>query len=303
MIKFFIAGLFLLLVFCRSANNNIIITGKITPSFSSKIYLYSFTDSLSQLMGNKSIVDSSELDDDGNYFFSIKCNKPNLFDLEIDQQTIIGNLFIKQGDHLILNFFGNEKFHVELKSKEVTQIDFHFQFVDSFYINPEIKHYYYVESNELAIPDYQKYIDERANQEMEFFYNFFKNHRCIKEFDKFIRNEIYYQSVNDKLLLLWKKRMKNLWQRGDTVYEKFVNEVRVENPDAWMSPAYHRFLELYINERYQQFIERKNNSDAEKFSPIEEKQKIVEENLHGIYRDMMILKLQKNSSSLVSNGL
>lgn len=302
-----ISFFFLFSISCKQAEkkdlNVTVIQGKISSPIAPNIYLFAFADSISQLLGEKTILDSCEIDKDGNYLFSLNWKQSSLFDLKNGNDLLIANLFLNPKDNITLNFTGEErKPKIVLNTKEAKYNDFLLQFKEKYFEEKETKHYYYVESNYLSILQFQNYIDKRSSEQVDFFHNYFKNETLSETFTKFVLTEIYYQSANDKMMFLWKKRIKEEWHPGDSVYADFLKETKIESPDALLSPAYHRFLQLYIDELYQQIFDRHKivQTKPENISPNLLKFQTANEHLHGIYLELVCVKLLRDERNSVS---
>ena len=238
--------------FSKNSSRIAIIEGKINPSFITKhvIYFYQYTDSLSLFFCEKKPTDSCEIKPDGSFKLEIKqWNQSGFFDLGSKDMIFARNFFLQPGDHLNLVFEGNEMPPKLSYSGKIGKYNLFLQtFSDTFYRNPSVKETYYKTSNYLLAPDYSVYINNRREEQINFFKKYFREEEMDTVFKFYFENETNYNWANDKLYFLWKKRIRKEVVPVDSSYFDFLKIVSVDNSKALICPAYTRFINLYIRE-------------------------------------------------------
>ena len=317
--------LYLILIFnislgCNYQKNDdihsTIVEGRIQNPLSNKIYFCIYTDSNSLFLGNKTAVDSSQIDDKGFYSFLILNKTPLVFNLESNSKILASNLFLIPGQSLQINFNGiNNIPDINTSNKESKYNNFLLQFIDSFYQNKYVYHEYYISTNYMDIHQFTTYNDNRKQKQLNFFTKFFANDSLNTDFKNYAINTINYGIAVDKLMYLWKKRMKSENIFGDSAYFSFETSDFIENKDAFNCPAYIRFLNLYIKDTYERMVEKGELpiDKSEKLKPSVEKFKLAIKLLNKpfrnvvlyniIYSDMTSLEKTNQTDSLQANSL
>lgn len=235
------------------------------PQRIQRIYIYAYPDSFSVLHTGKVLMDSCDLDDQGIFKLSFsKWHKAGFIDLAISTEPLISNLFLIPGQQLSLEFDCAQTPAVLSNRNQLDDYNrFLQEFSDTFYRSPGVKDFYYAKSNYLLAPEYANYIDARHQQELDFSHDVLKDTSLDQTFRAFVRHEIDYQWANDKIAFLWKKWIRNEEVPIDSGYYNFLKDIKIDNPDALQSPAYWRFLQLYIREMHRQLpVERQLKEDA-----------------------------------------
>ncbi len=287
-----------------SCNNNksdsfITIAGQVDSFAVNKLYLFSYKNEIDKYNNQKSIIDSSEIASDGNYIISLAANTPNFYDLKCGDNILRTNLFLQPGDNLIINFNGAEN-KTEINDATVAGYcnKFLLQFIEHFFQSDEVKHFYYVESNYLNLADYEKYTSKRMTDETDFFNSYFKNPKPDKVFSDFMLSEIQYEYYNDNLMLRWKRRMRNQRMTDSTDAYLFLKNVAIEDSLALNSPAYFRFIKLYINDLYAQRVEKGLDPTTINSTAAIEKQKIADEKFHGIFKTIALSVIDESIAKI-----
>jgi hypothetical protein len=271
-----------------------IIKGNIRFPQAGKIYFYSYADTAGLYLGKKSPLDSSVVDKNGNYSFSLNCKTPCVFDLKCGDAILVTNLFIKEGDEIKLNFAGkNNQPEIFPASREARQNTFLLMFLDTFYREPAAGQVYYIGTNYMDIGRFVSYNESRRQKQLDLFNSFFKNDSVEKEFNAYVLSTINYGIAVDRLMYLWKKRMKGEGVRADSSYFSFETPAFIENREALNCPAYIRFLNLYIKDEYERMVERGElpHSNTEKLIPQVEKYKLALNLLKKPYRDVVVYNI------------
>ncbi len=204
----------------------------------------------------KQMVDSCTLDEKGAFKFELNnISAPCFFDLGSKDLVFAKQYFIQDGDEINLDFIGSEM-PIALKSYEDigTYNKFLQTFNDTFYREPNVKRTYFVISNFMLAPDYALYINNRKNEQVKFFENYFKDQNIDTTFQYFFEKETNFNWANDKVYFLWKKRTRMEEVPIDTNYFDFLKDINTDDPKALICPAYIRFVDLYLKELYQEEI-------------------------------------------------
>ncbi|MEO8148906.1 MAG: hypothetical protein ABI723_14770 [Bacteroidia bacterium] len=290
--------LWLVITGCNSnkpaGENQTIIKGTINYPKSNKVYLFGYASTVDKYLLNKTAIDSAQLDNKGDYFFSLKRNKPDLFDLRNGTTDLASNLYLSPHDNLIINFPAPDQKPIVIENSDAAKYNqFIIDFIDSFYINPKIKHFYYIATNYLDADEYITYCNDRQNKQLSFYRNYFGSDDINPDFNKLMINDINYQSAVDRLMYAWKKRMKGENSKIDSSYYNFITPSLIENKEALESPAYMRFLYLYIKDKYERMVEKGElpRSKTEKLIPAVEVYKLATANLNHPYRDVVLYNL------------
>lgn len=267
----------------ENSSGDVIIEGKIDPKTVREgiIYFYRNQDSLKLLFAEKTMTDSIVIDKDGNFKLTLKnWAKPGFFDLGTKDMVFASNYFLSPGEHLKLNYKGDELPPELIVSKEdIGKYNYFLRaFNDTFYHSPEVKKFYYIASNFMFAPDYAEYVNKRRLEQIDFFKKYFKNETIDSTFKFYFESEIDYTWANDKLYFLWKKRIRKEVKPIDTNYFDFMRVVRYNDPALLISPNYTRFVMLYIREIYQQ----RNFNDIQDFSASVERINIAREKFTGL---------------------
>lgn len=219
-----------------------------------RVILYKYREPFSLIHLKKEPVDTFTADRSGRLRFTIQADQlPCLIDLGGSSYVFSRDIYISRGDRLKLVFdHAYDPPSLVSRTESGRYNSFLQTFADTFYRNPEVRNDYYNGSNFLLVPDYAKYIDKRHQQQLQFAEEILNDPGADSLFKKFLLHEINYQWANDKTAFLWKK-----WIRNEEVplpgeYFDFLNQLDLHDPDAWKSPAYQRFLELYVRELHRQ---------------------------------------------------
>lgn len=221
-----------------------------------KLYFLSYSDTANLFLNRKSAIDSSDIDPDGNYIISLHIKSSCAFDLVYGRKKLASNLFMSPGDKIEMNFKGKSFVpYIKRSAPEAKYNTFLLQYLDSFYKNEVLKPQYYIASNYMEVNEFEKYTNMRRNQQLSFFNNFFTGDSIKPAFSNYALNTINYGIAVDRLLYLWKKRMKGHSVTPDSSYWFFKDKVFLENDKALNCPVYIHFLTFYIKEMYSQGIE------------------------------------------------
>ena len=296
--------------------NSTVIEGHLQNPLSNKIYFCTYIDSNSLFLGNKTAIDSSQIDDKGYYSFLILNKTPLVFNLESDSKILASNLFLIPGHHLQIDFKSiNNIPEINTSNKESKYNNFLLQFIDSFYQNKSVYHEYYISTNYMDIHQFITYNNNRKQKQLNFFAEFFANDSLNTDFKNYVVNTINYGIAIDRLMYIWKKRMKSENIFGDSTYFSFETPDFIENKNAFNCPAYIRFLNLYIKDTYERMVEKGELpiDKSEVLKPSVEKYKLAIKLLNKpfrnvvlyniIYNEMNSLGKNNHADSLITNSL
>ena len=304
-LKWVLIALFSCVVFllngCDSPPNQhtdgTVINGNIQFPPGSKIYFTSFADSINLFLERKSILDSALIDEKGNYSLNINLHSSCAFNLECGNKILVPNLFLSPDDNLTINFVGRDSRPVILRSRQEAKYNtFLLQLVDSFYNDPVLKPQYYIASNYMDLSQFVNYTDTRRKHQISFFNEFFKGDSLRTEFRDYAVNTIEYGIAVDRLLYLWKKRMKSETVNPDSSYFYFEGASYLENRNALTCPAYVHFLNLYIMDVYVRMLEKGTlpEDKSKAMVPQVEKFKLAVRLLNRPFRDVVLLNIISN---------
>ncbi len=300
-IKGWIYILLILDILCGACNSptptdpdHSVIKGNIEYPSARMIYLFSFADSNAKYSGIRTPIDSAIIDKHGDYVFSFKLKECSVCDLRIGEKMVEPNLFLCKGETLTINFTEKENKPL-ITGDDITakQNNYLQKFLQKFYSDPEVKQFYYISSNYLPVTEYSAYMEKRRNEQKTFYDEFFRSNKPEKEFADYATSEIEYQNAADKLMCVWKKRMKGEDATQDSTYDRLSDRSFLENSRAVKSPAYFHFLTLYVSDIYERLLaERKIPKNAtDRLDPLYEKRNIASEYLNGIARDIVLRNL------------
>ena len=108
----------------------------------------------------------------------------------------------------------------------------------------------------MDIHQFTTYNNNRKQKQLNFFAKFFANDSINTDFRNYVVNTINYGIAVDRLMYIWKKRMKSENIYGDSTYFSFETPDFIENINAFNCPAYIRFLNLYIKDTYERMVEK-----------------------------------------------
>lgn len=218
------------------------------------VYLYRYADSISLTHLTKIKVDSTPVSSNGTFQFKFKePYQSAFFDLGNESYLFAKNIFITRGENLKLIFDVSADPPQMLNRDIIGKYNQMLQdFSDSFYRSPAVKQFYYVGSNFLLAPEYAVYIDKRRQDQLKFAQSLLNDPDADTLFKTYLLSEINYQWANDKIAFLWKKWVRNEEVPLNSDYYNFLQELPINNPQALISPAYIRFIEMYIREMHRQ---------------------------------------------------
>ncbi|MCF8254593.1 MAG: hypothetical protein K9H61_09255 [Bacteroidia bacterium] len=244
--------------YSKNSSLSVTIKGKIDPNFSrtKTIYLYQFTDSLGLFFGEKRVVDSCNIKQDGAFEFTILPSQSGaFFDLGTSEFVFARNYYVEAGESIQLNFEGNTMPLTLTSYAEAGRYNQFMQiFADTFYREPNIKKEYFNTSNFLLAPAYATYINQRKDKQIEFYQNYFRGQKLDSNFAYFFEKETLFNWANDKIYFLWKKRTRQEFVPLDTSYFDFLQLVNSDDARALICPGYSRYVTLLLSELYQEDV-------------------------------------------------
>jgi len=281
-----------------------IIKGNIQNSDAGKVYFYSYADSIDLFIERFTAIDSSIVDSEGNFSLELKINQPKVFSLRYGNRDLVSNLFISPGDHLEFKFYGNKFIPIIEPLGEEAKFNIYLlQFSDSFYKEPTRAKEYYIASNYYTAEQYATYNDERKKQMLTFFNNYFRNDSISQKHKSYALYTIHYELASDRLMYLWKKRMKGETYKADSSYYNFNDPAFIQNSDAFITPSYIRFLNLYLNDHYENNIANgKILTNSQNFHPSAEKYVLSHKLFSGIFLRAVLSRIFYNDTKDVTEA-
>jgi len=270
------------------------INGRIKFACNQKIFLLGYPDSVSMFTGKKVVLDTFLINKDGDFYFNIKPSVSNIYELRLADTVLMSDLYLIPNNTLTLHF---------LKKYDVSRIDtsnitgkcndYRAKLEYQFYREPQIKQLYYISANYMTVPMFDSFCKDRRTRMLNFYANYFNDKYPDRDFDNYARAELKYQYAIDKLMYLWKKRIKNMDVFPDSIYYDFSVKSYLEDKDALQSQAYFHFLKLYINNIYGEDIVKKSRSlqETQTKNPVIEKYKLAIKNLSIPFRDIVLCNI------------
>ena len=275
-----------------------ILQGNIKFATAGPIYLLGYADSLDMILGIKTVMDTTPLQKNGDYYFSLHTKHAGIYDIRLNDSTLLADIYIRPEDKLNIDF--GDKYsapQINTVNMEGKYNAFRLNITQKFYREPEVKQMYYISANYFDLKSFNTFSLKRKNQMLAFFDSTFKGQKIDPDFEKYTRAEINYQYGIDKLMFLWKKRIKNMDILPDSSYYADINtKAYLENSSALSSPAYIHFLKLYINNMYGEIMVKKqiNTANTNTVNPVIEKYKLATTLIGGPFSSLVTLNIIKS---------
>ncbi len=282
-----------------------IISGNIQFPETNKLYFYSFADSVDFFLARQTPIDSALIQANGDFSFHLTNGAQYVFKLQLNGKELLSNLLILPGDKLEINFYGKQHTPKIVPYGNAAKFNsFLLKFVDKFYKEKEVKNEYYIASNYMDPNHYEIYTNKRKKDMLNFFNSYFENDSILPVYSSFVVNSIYYELASDRLMYLWKKRMKGEPIAPDSSFFYFTEPSFVQNSSAFVTPSYIRFLNLYIKDTYERMVERGELplNKKDKLIPSVEKYRIASELLDGTFEDAALYSIIVNDGNDVSDS-
>jgi len=287
----------------RGRAGAIVVHGTIEFPAGKYVYLYSYPDTPTVYGMDKVKTDSCLINEKGGFELSMAVGFPVAFDLSDGKDFLVSNLFACPGDEIEIVFGGKGHIpSVNDKNEAGWFNSFLVTLADSFYIDPAVKHEYYVTSNYLDRQQYEQYTNERRQRELMLFNNYFRDDSLRKEYKDYALNTIEYGIAIDRLMYVWKKRMKGQSVVIDPTYFSFLTPGFMQNATGFSCPAYIRFLNLYIKETYERKLVTGELKTGVGFNPSVEKFKFAEQLLPAPYRDAVLYNIVLSDLHGITGG-
>lgn len=290
---FVYAGIFLLLFCfasgCSSTQNDVdlnssVIKGHTFFKKGTKLFLFGYADSVDLFLDNLSAIDTSLVDENGDYYFSHKLSLNTVYELQTKDSVLVPILYLSPGKEVIFNITSSNQAPVfNTSTLEGKYNDYFMKLIDTFYKEPEAKQFYYISSNFLEIEQFDDYITKRRDRQLTFYENYFGSENVDSNFKKFAHNQILYQFGIDKMYWVIKKRMKGMKLKIDASYHDFLRTSYIQNDNAINCPAYIRFIKFYLKDSYERKVEKDISiNKLPVHIPAVEKYKIATKNFKGL---------------------
>ena len=291
----------LILAGCRDRENpqDTVLKGKIGFAYKGPLFLVGYADSIDKFLGKKSVMDTATIDNNGNYRFALHPHCANIYDLKSADSLLLPSIYLCPRNKLVINF--NEKnkdSRIDTSNMDGMYNDFRVKLTYKFFKENTVKQFYYIGANYITINQFDTFVQGRRKQMLAFFDNYFKGQNISPDFKKYALAEIDYQYGIDKMMYVWKHRIKNKDVIPDSSYYKDItNKAYLENPDAMFSPSYYHYLNLYVNNLYGESIVKnpiRPEWKGKPMSPDLEKFDIAMNDLNEPFRDIVICNIIKD---------
>ncbi|MDP1727583.1 MAG: hypothetical protein Q8M15_12435 [Bacteroidota bacterium] len=266
----------------KSDANSVVIKGHTDFKKGTKLFLFGYTDSTDLFLDNLSAIDTSLVDENGDYYFSLKRSLNTVCELQTKDSVLVPILYLSPGKEHSINFSSesdNPGFNTS--AIEGKYNDYFMKLIDTFYKEPEAKQFYYISSNFLESRQFDDYITERREKQLAFFENYFKDVIVDSNFKNFALSQIHYQFGTDKMYWVIKKRMKGVKLKIDSSYYNFLSPSLIQNQKAISCPGYIRFVKFYLKDTYERRVEKELENKLPVTLPAREKYNIAVHDFKG----------------------
>ena len=295
---FFVASAIILAGCQRQVHENAgdtVLKGNIKFASHGSLYLLGYSDSIDKFLGRKTVLDSDRIENNGDYRFVFHPKSPNIYDLKSADSLLLSSIYISPFNKLTISF--GDKYSdpiIDTSKMEGKYNDYREKLIQKFYKDNAVKQFYYIGANYLTLTQFDSFVLARKEQMHAFFENYFKGQKLDPGFEKYALAEINYQYGIDKLMFLWKHRIKNKDVTVDSTYYKDISgKAYLENPDAMGSPAYYHYLNLYINNMYGEMLVKKQDDHIKekRANPVVEKYNLACQNISWEYNLIVIFNI------------
>jgi hypothetical protein len=286
---------------CTENNSSTTINGRIEKHAAGQVYFYSYPDSSALYADQMIIMDSCAVDGNGDYSLAVHPGFSHVFNLEYERKNLVSNFFISSGDKITIDFRGVSFIpEITSKGKASSYNNYLLDFQKAFYTDSAVKQQYYIVSNYFDLQQYARFNDERKHKQLELYRNYFKEDAVDSAFSNYALNSIKYGIAVDRLMYLWKKRMKNEHIDFDPAFLNFETKYFLENKNALIVPAYIRFLNLYVKDLYERKVQDGVYAGQNQ-NPFEEKGNLAETYLSLPFREVVLYNLALDDMKSVSS--
>lgn len=270
-----------------------LVQGHIDAPVSNVIYFYGYADSADFFTAQMKPLDSAEISKIGNFSLLPELSYSGVFSLQSGGSELVSNLFLQKKDEVRFQFSGKEGAPMIISEGGGSALNkFLLLFQQEFYKNPESKNIYYIVANYMNPSEFETYTTDRR-EKMHFYFNQFVETNPIDEEGKeYVKATIDYEFGADRLMYVWKKRMKGQPVHLASSFFNFISPQYLQNEQAFISPSYIRFLNLYLKEIYEHKVETCADSLHE--SPSVSKYKLAHQLFAGRFRNAVLYNLIVN---------
>ncbi len=238
------------------AGTGAVIEGTIDAPEDSMVYLFAYADSLDRYIDRMTAIDSAVLDAGGRFTMHPAVTAPAIFSLRHANTDLVANGLLLPDSRLSFRFMGRDhRPRIEPIGMAARFNAYLIQFQDSFYRGKEAYRIYYIVANFMSPDEFARYTVDRKKRMQAFFDGFFGSDSLPPPCRSLARYSIDYEFASDRLMYVWKKRMKGESERPDSAFFDFLTPAFVDNADALVSPSYIRFVNLYIKHLYETAVE------------------------------------------------
>lgn len=266
---------------CKSSSkeeqSGTVIAGNIKNAPDSFVYYKTYKDSVDLFLGIKTTIDSARIDANGNFELHPNVDSVSVFTLVCGNRDLIANALLTENGHLDITFTGKDFSPVIMSKNELSDYNsFLLKLIYKFYKKPDIKQEYYIASNYMDAMPYADYNAKRLDAMLDFYTENWGKRSSNQLYYDYAVYTMKYECAADRLMFLWKHRMKNLPVDPDSTYFNYTSQKFLNNPQAYISPSYIRFVNLYLKDKYETLaVAGKVVPGAEQFASVPPVQKYI----------------------------
>lgn len=286
-----------------SKSGKIVIEGN-AGSGTRAVYFYTYPDTLQLYSEVKIPIDTASVHENGSFSFKVNSMHPLVFDLHDEKGQLTANLFMCPGDEIKIQFNKDRRPLIDKTTMEGKFNAYLIEFIDTFYRADRVRNEYYISTNYMNGRAFTDYIEQRKAAQVAFFERRFGGSNLKKEYSEYALNTIKYGIAVDRLMYVWKKRMKSEYVTLDPDFFSFATPQFIENSTAFNCPSYIRFLNLFIKDMYERKVDlgELRNSKSIPLNPALEKYKLAVKLLNRPFRDAVMYQIVHNELSNDKTG-
>lgn len=188
---------------------------------------------------------AGEIDEQGNFALTVPLKQPTMADLVYEEDAV--SLFLEPGQELEARFSASDMLGtLKFKGKGANENNFLVAFYLKFMENED----YQVLPENISLTEtaFIEFLDLRKKDQLQFLEKNLTRAPLSQDFQRYIRAEIEYSWANDRLTWVeLKQKVKGgAAMKLSSGYYDFLNQVKLNNPEAGASPAYAGFLKSYL---------------------------------------------------------
>lgn len=197
------------------------------------------------------VIDSVKINDSTGYFeFKINLNSPVKYALFIGEYNAVTDTYLWPGDSLYFDIKFDELVSYEVygSGSGFGANKFLTDFVSQFKVTKELQEKYQKAASSDTVDNLVKFITDHRNVQLAYIKNYGNAPQNVKNELSFGIEYDWATTIISRLL----DEIKNQYQKSGVVwdYSKYltlvINDVKVNNPDAWKSFGYRNFIDKYL---------------------------------------------------------